>query len=240
MVPGWCRAEASTLGVKVVLMKAQPGAWETIGELCSAEAAGMTAEAETVESERQAEVEAEATAVAELEECPERDGDGPERKAKGKKLAFYPAKSFEGAKPGYVFQIGPDGLGYYQDIPAESKLAHPIKYEQEEDDGEEEPQTKWDWVQEARAGGATGPIKGKGVKPAFKRGFIDSAAASKKAEEVEDESSDPDGFVMPGLDGDSDEEIEDDEEQTSSQNAVDVAWAPSISLQTRAFLTTLD
>lgn len=30
---------------------------------------------------------------------------------------FEPAAQFEGARSGYVFQMGPSGLGYYKDVP---------------------------------------------------------------------------------------------------------------------------
>lgn len=95
-------------------------------------------------------------------------------------------------------------------------------------------------MQEARQGGSSAPLKKSQPKPAFKRGFIDDAHAAKKKEKEEQSKEatnvQHDSFVMPGLDGDSDGE----EEEQPTQDSVDVPWAPSISLETRAFLTSLD
>jgi len=238
VVPGWCRAKWAPEKLTLTLTKAKPGPWACVGQLCGAEAAGLGTEAAGVEQERSAPVEAVVEVAAALDpvetigETGSSEGHEDEP-FKPKKLLFIPASSFEGFKNGYVFQMGAQGLGYYQDVDPLCKIdSAAIEFPEEVNN---EPQTKWDWVQEARAGGASSePVKSKNLKPAFKRGFIDDAAS--KNEELLALQSEDDGFVMPGLDGDSDE----DEEDAPAQNGVDVPWAPSISLQTRAFLTTLD
>jgi len=190
-----------------------------------------------VEAHRAAELEAEGE---EQQEQQEGEEQGAASAPKPKAQAFYPASCYEGSRKGYVFQMGADGLGYYKDIDPMSKMlpaaAQPEPAPEEE---EEEPQTKWDWVQEARQGGSSKPLQNKGPKPAFKRGFIDEAAPKKPERPAEDMVMDSDGFVMPGLDGDSDTEEEDEVQAVASQ-PIDVAWTPSVSLGTQAMILELD
>lgn len=233
---GRCRAEAKPGSVKLVLTKAKSGTWGAVGELCSAESAGLGVEAAQVEAHR----------VAEPEELEDPGEDPCEPGAvsvpKPKAQAFYPASCYEGSRKGYVFQMGADGLGYYKDIDPMSKMLPAGAQREavpEEEEEEEEPQTKWDWVQEARQGGTSKPLQNKGPKPAFKRGFIDQAAPKKAEHPAEEMVKDSDGFVMPGLDGDSDTEEEDEVQAVVSQ-PIDVAWTPSVSLGTQAMILELD
>ena len=66
------------------------------------------------------------------------------------------------------------GLGYYRDVDPFAKTApEDAATPAEESEEEAQPQSKWDWVQEARSGGPSKDLKPKDAKPAFQRGFID-------------------------------------------------------------------
>merc|ERR1711865_578626 len=39
-------------------------------------------------------------------------------------IPFVPASSFEGARKGFFFSMGDQGLGYYRDLPLETRLAN--------------------------------------------------------------------------------------------------------------------
>merc|ERR1711881_46513 len=89
------------------------------------------------------------------------------------KLDFISAQCYEGSKEGYVFQLGKEGLGYYQDVGPMCKFGGEVP---EPEELEEPSNSKWDWVQEARSGGPSTSLKEKTTKPAFQRGFIADAA----------------------------------------------------------------
>ncbi len=41
---------------------------------------------------------------------------------------FYSSPTFVGARPGYVFRLGPSGIGYYKDSPETDRLLGGLRY----------------------------------------------------------------------------------------------------------------
>merc|ERR1711939_474364 len=130
VVPGWCKVKVDYGVVKVELSKAKPEPWGRIGELCSAEEAGLEEEAEAEEEKLRAkggEVKEDVVDVVEKKSSPcaaseeARKNEVPSEFRH--KLGFIAAPSYEGTKEGYVFQSGPDGIGYYQDVGPMCKCA---------------------------------------------------------------------------------------------------------------------
>jgi hypothetical protein len=241
LTPGWCRVTVSKNEIVVVLAKIHPQPWTSLGELCSAQDAGLAMEAEDLETKRLQEEQAasEASPQEEAVEAPEEEESaaGPASGVPREfvhKLDFIAADSFQGSKEGYIFQMGSFGLGYYQDVGPMCKCAPQIEQGPDpQEEQEEQTNTKWDWVKEARAGGPSTAVDKKEIKPAFQRGFIEDAAKAKKAVEADEELDD---FHIPGLDGDS----EDDEEDGDTDRTIEAAWTPSTSLQTRKLVLELD
>jgi len=252
LVPGWCRAEPLSYGIRLVVSKARPGPWDGVGELCGPDEAGLADEAASIEEARKHEVSTPALEETESKNevegetaAGEGEGEGDEALRESgviRKLGFIAARSFEGTKEGYVFLMGAQGLGYYEDVGPWCIIAPPSPMEVNPEGEDDEPmQSKWDWVQEARSGGSSDPLKKTQQKPAFKRGFIDDAAPAKDAGASNEHliTSTVGGFVMPGLDGDDDLE-EEDEEAYNAGRAVEVPWAPTIGLQTKGLVLELD
>lgn len=240
VVPGWCKVKVDYGVVKVELSKAKPEPWGRIGELCSAEEAGLEEEAEAEEEKLRAkggEVKEDVVDVVEKKSAPGEEARKNEVKNEvpsefRHKLGFIAAPSYEGTKEGYVFQSGPDGIGYYQDVGPMCKCAGVVP---EPEEPEEPANSKWDWVQEARQGGPSTSLKDKTSKPAFQRGFIAEAANAKKAAKAAEEEE----FVAPGLDDDSDCDSSEEEEGTQGR-VLEGAWAPTSSLQTQRLVLELD
>jgi len=244
VVPGWCKVEVKPHEILVVLSKAKGGEWGFVGELCSAEAAGLAAEEATLLQQR-LEPPVAAEPEGTKENCPqgdckakdeaeedktEDDGAEEEEGPMKYKLSFQPASCYQGFRDGYVFQMGPDGLGYYQDVGPFCKLVPPSESSPTEEE-EKEPQTMWDWVQEARAGGKSTSLESKVPKPAFQRGFMEEKSQKKEVEEEE--------FEMPDIDGD-DDDFEEEEEESGTVGRVDAVWMPTRSMKTQQLVLELD
>jgi len=80
-------------------------------------------EAEEAEKQRIAKEEADAAAAvaAEAEAAEKEDAEVKEEEGV-KRETFEPCTTFQGARPGFVFKLGPRGLGYYRDRVQEEKV----------------------------------------------------------------------------------------------------------------------
>jgi len=142
--PAWSRVKVSKTKLEVIVGKAQPGKWDRPGEVCTLAEAGVSLAGGEETEPAKSGVESNAiSSTVQAAECVNPSipdaFDGP---------SFIPSGGFAGAKPGYVFGTRGGQTGYYLDRP--DMEGH--EEEEEDDEEEEKPQTKWDWIQEARSG----------------------------------------------------------------------------------------
>merc|ERR1719356_1842998 len=74
-------------------------------------------------------------AAAEEQAADQQDGEGVKEEGAEGRMFFEPASSFQGARPGFVFKMGPRGLGYYRD--AKQEMLKAEKKEQKEEEKQE-------------------------------------------------------------------------------------------------------
>jgi len=87
-------------------------------------------------------------AAAEAEAADRDEGEGVKEEGAEGRMFFEPASSFQGARPGFVFKMGPRGLGYYRDAKQEmlkaEKKEQKVEQKQEPTVKEEEKDEKKD------------------------------------------------------------------------------------------------